>query len=149
MKQGQNEFRLQCAVSDYLRQFARLDVYWTALPFGEARPKRKNAKGEWYSPTGLRLQRMGVRNGAPDYFFIVAGVPIGLELKLATDKRFGTTKTYQTKEQKATEALWEKASGIYELAHGYDEAIAILERWGIVSPNEPNRSVASENRVAA
>ena len=119
---NQHEFRLQCAVADYLRRMALPGVYWTALPFGEKRSKA----------TAGRLKRAGVRAGAADFFLLFHGFPVMLELKLATDATLGTKKTYQNADQKATQADFEAAGGRYFLAHGYDEAIAILHRINYV-----------------
>ena len=122
---NQHEFRLQCAVADYLRRMALPGVYWTALPFGEKRSKA----------TAGRLKRAGVRAGAADFLIVKHGLAIMLELKLATDTARGIKKTYQNADQKATQADFEAAGGTYFLAHGYDEAIACLEERFIVRRN--------------
>jgi hypothetical protein len=36
------------------------------IPNGEAREKRLNKQGKWYSPSGVKLKRMGARAAMPD-----------------------------------------------------------------------------------
>lgn len=114
MKRDQAEFRLTCAVADLLRFRAMPGLYWSHLPMGEARFER----------TGARLKRMGTRAGAPDFLLLRCGMCIGLELK--------TLKGRQTETQKATQIDWEKAGGMYVLVHSYQEAVAFLERFGLI-----------------
>jgi hypothetical protein len=114
MKRDQPEFKLTVAVADLLRRTAMPGLYFTHLPFGEARSEK----------TGARLKRMGTRAGAPDFLLLRCGMCIGLELK--------TEKGRQTETQKATQADWEKAGGHYVLVHSYQEAVSFLERFGLI-----------------
>jgi hypothetical protein len=52
-----------------------LDPRWqfTHIPHGEAREHRISAKGKRYSPTGQRLQRLGVVAGLPHLQFAGPG----------------------------------------------------------------------------
>jgi hypothetical protein len=108
------------AIADLLRARARPDVFWTHLPMGEKRTPE----------TGARLKRMGVRAGCADFLLFRAaptgstGWPFGLELK--------TEKGRQSDTQKATQALWERAGGKYELVRSYQEAVSFLETWGFL-----------------
>lgn len=114
---NQPEFRLTCVVADTLRLRGIEGLYWTHLPFGEARSER----------TGARLKRMGTRAGAPDFLMILRGKAIGLELKTATGR--------QTETQRETEALWTLSGGLYFVAKGYDAAIQFLEMVGAIKPD--------------
>jgi hypothetical protein len=126
---NQPEFRLTCVVADLLRFRARPDVYWTHLPFGEARSER----------TGARLKRMGTRPGAGDFLILAPStVPIMLELK--------TEKGRQSDTQKATQRDWEAAGGKYFVAHGYQMAHDFLEIWGVL---KPDRSIVRPKEAAA
>lgn len=64
------EYQLQCAIAEYLEFALPNDVWWTAIPHGEYRPKA----------TAGRLKRSGVKPGAPD-FMIVADPMIFIEAK--------------------------------------------------------------------
>lgn len=124
MKRGQAEFRLQVAIADLLRWRAMPGLFWTAVPNGEARPKVKNARGEWYSPTGERLRRAGLRPGNPDLLLIWKGKAIGLELKAEGGRA--------TESQRQTEADWTTAGGLYAICKGYDETVAFLDMIGVL-----------------
>lgn len=115
MKRASPEYQLQCAVVDHLRLRAKPKVYWTAIPMGEKRD----------TVTGARIKRMGGRAGAPDLFFIVDGVPYGLELKAGSKAR-------STAAQIATADDWRAAGGVYRVAHDIDEVLAILSGWKIL-----------------
>lgn len=114
MGRDQPEFRLTCVVADLLRLCAKPGLYFTHLPFGEARSER----------TGARLKRMGTRPGAPDFLLLWKGRAIGLELK--------TEKGRQTETQRQTEKEWKAAGGDYILAHGYEEALEALAEAGVI-----------------
>lgn len=122
-KRTQPEFRLTCAVADLLRFTAKPGVYFTHLPFGEARSER----------TGARLKRMGTRPGAGDFLILVDGRAVMLELKVGKGR--------QNENQRDTERDWTVAKGLYVVCRGYDEARAFLE---MIEAIHPDRS-----RVAA
>ena len=127
MKQGQPEFELQCVIADLLRWGAYPGIYWTAIPNGEDRPRKKNSRGNWYSPTGQRLQRMGVKPGVADLIFLVRGKAVALELKADKTK-------YQSPEQKAFQKEWEEAGGDYYVKKTYEDAVELLEFLRIIKP---------------
>lgn len=126
-KSSQPEFRLQVALADRIRRLKMPDVFWTAIPNGEDRPKAQDRHGNWYSPTGQRLERAGLRPGNPDLFFIVRGRPIGLELKAGNGA--------QSEDQEAVQTDWTLSGGLYHLARTYDEAVAFLEMVGVLKPD--------------
>ena len=122
---NQPEFRLTCVVADLLRLQGRPGLYFTHLPFGEARSER----------TGARLKRMGTRPGAPDFLLIWKGRPIGLELKIKGGR--------QTETQRDTEADWTLAGGLYRVCKGYDETVDFLDEIGVLRPDRSVRRAAA------
>ena len=73
MKRSQAEFRLSCAVTDYLACALPVDVPYTHFPAGEYRT----------AATGARLKRMGLKPGWPDYLIQWRGRLVCIELKAA------------------------------------------------------------------
>ena len=69
---AQSEFRLHCAVADYLARALPARVLWWHTANGENRS----------AITGARLKRMGVKRGMPDLFVYFDGQLIGIELKV-------------------------------------------------------------------
>ena len=125
------EFRLTCAVADLLKFTAKPNVYWTHLPFGEARSPR----------TGGRLKRMGTRPGAGDFLLLLNGRAVMLELK--------TPKGRQSDTQRATERDWTVAQGLYFLARTFRAARAFLEMIEAIRPDRSlTRSQPSEEARA-
>lgn len=122
----QAEFRLTCVIADVLRLRGRPGLYWTHLPFGEARSER----------TGARLKRMGTRAGAPDFLLIWKGRPIGLELKAEHGR--------QTDTQRDTETDWALAGGLYRCTKGYQATIDFLEMIDVLKPDRSSVSRPSE-----
>ena len=117
MARNEREFRLTVVIADVLRFRGMPDMYWSHLPFGEARSER----------TGARLKRMGTRPGAPDFLLIRNGRCIGLELKEKGGR--------QSDNQRATESAWTLAGGLYRCCKGYDETVAFLEMVGLLRPD--------------
>ena len=107
------EYQIQKALCEYLKLAARRDVFWCAIPNGEARS----------TITGARLKATGTRAGAPDMLFIVDGAIIGLELKAAKGRLSAA--------QKEASALWAKAGGDYVVAWGIDDALSLLVARGV------------------
>lgn len=128
MSRDHAEFRLTCVIADVLRLRSVPGLYWTHLPFGEARSER----------TGARLKRMGTRAGAPDFLLIWKGRAIGLELKAEGGR--------QTQTQRDTELEWTLAGGLYACTKGYEATIAFLEMLQVLTPD---RSVSRPTRDAA
>ena len=110
------EFRTQCALADLLRYSADKDWFYTAFPSGE---KRTEA-------TGARLKRMGVKAGVSDFIFISpAGQFHGLEIKRGKLGRLSAA-------QESFAAWCDRHGVAYRVARDYDEAVAILVRWGVL-----------------
>jgi hypothetical protein len=109
------EFRTCCALADTLRRFAEPGWRWTHFPAGEYRRPE----------TGERLARMGLKKGWPDYQFLSpTGVTFYLELK-----RKGNALTAEQDEfRRVAEPL-----NIWGVARSYEQAIAILQQWGVLS----------------
>ena len=116
-KRNQAEFRLTCLIADTLRLRGMPGLYFTHLPFGEARSER----------TGARLKRMGTRAGAPDFLLIWKGKAIGLELKAEGGR--------QTETQRDTETDWMLAGGLYACTKGYQATIDFLDMLGVLRPD--------------
>jgi hypothetical protein len=127
MARDHAERRLTIAVADLLRFRAKPNVYFTHLPFGEARSER----------TGALLKRQGTRAGAPDFLVISEGRALGLELK--------TEKGRQSPSQRETQADWDAAGGKYFVAYGYQMAVDFLEIWGVL---RPDRSIIRNTEAA-
>lgn len=74
MSRSQAEFRLTCAVADFLRRAMPDVLAWSHFPAGEKRS----------AVTGARLKRMGTQPGWPDFLINLPGGRIGyIELKSA------------------------------------------------------------------
>lgn len=108
-----SEFELQMAVIGHLKLLATRGTIYFHVPNGEKRDKR----------TAAKLKAMGVLPGVADLLVLVPGMPpAGLELKAP-----GRT---QSDDQKAFQAAWEAAGGLYAVADRIDEAVAALRDWG-------------------
>lgn len=125
MKRNDAEHRLQCSIVQILYLTARKDVEWFAVPNGSYRSKR----------TAARLKAEGVRAGQPDLVFIINGFTHGLELKVGKGR--------QSEAQRATELRWSKAQARYAVARGFDEAMAVLRKWGALSGQRPSMAEAA------
>lgn len=110
------EHRLQRAVAQHLVFRAAPGIYWSSIDHA-SRDKILNAE----------RKKRGVKAGLPDILIIADGAPYGLELKVGKGR--------QSNEQRATEAEWFRAGGVYAVAHGINQALAILEGWGIIKPD--------------
>jgi hypothetical protein len=77
------EFEIHCVIADIIRRWISSDWRYTHMPLGEERDHRINVKtGQRYSLSGLRLKRMGVTKGWPDFMFVGPGCQMfWLELK--------------------------------------------------------------------
>lgn len=109
------EFPVACMVADTLRRFANAHWVWSHFPAGEQRT----------AATGARLQRMGLKKGWSDYLLIS---PIG-RLHCLEMKRRGER---MTPEQQAFAHDMERAEVPHRVAQSYDEAIKILQSWGVL-----------------
>lgn len=133
-KHLQPEYRLQVAIADLLRRACRHGIFWTAIDHGEERTKVRLPSGKIICPAADRAARKGVRNGLPDLWFIsTGGRSMGLELKTANDKALGTRKGRVSADQENIGEEFKACGATYEVAYGWDEAIAFLVRHGIIS----------------
>jgi hypothetical protein len=109
------EFALHCALADLVTRWIMPGWMFTHIPLGEHRNKA----------TAVRLQRMGVKPGWPDFIFVGPQRRcFFLELK----RRGGS----QSDEQ-ANVALHVIRSGFdYLCTDNLDEAVAVLRDLGIV-----------------
>lgn len=131
MTRNNAEFRLTVAVADLLRFTAKPDVYWTHLPFGEARSER----------TGARLKRMGTVPGAADFLIVTGGRPVFLELK--------AEKGRQNEAQRATQDKFTVAGGLYHCAKGYAAAHDFLDMIGVLRVARDDRFAPRQPAEAA
>jgi hypothetical protein len=83
------EFFDHVALADICKRWINPHWKFTHLPLGEHREHRINPKtGKRYSPSGQRLQRMGVTTGWPDFIFVGPERSVfWLELKRRTKGR--------------------------------------------------------------
>jgi hypothetical protein len=109
------EIDVQKAVLAHLDARAVHGVVWFHVPNGEYRPKA----------TARRLAEMGVKAGVPDLVLVHDGVPMFLELKRRRGGRASDA-------QNMMHAALTVAGARVETALGLDEAIAVLERWGVL-----------------
>lgn len=108
------EDSIQRAVADLLSCAAARGVAWTHMPAGELR-----AKG-----VGGKLKGFGAQAGWPDVLLVKDGRFFGLELK--------APKGRVSPAQMAAHAALIAAGAEITVAYGLDDAIAVLERWGML-----------------
>jgi hypothetical protein len=110
------ERSIHIMVADTLRRCCNKTKWkWTHIPLGEYRDPK----------TAGLLERMGVNAGWPDFIFVAwTGHIYFLELK--------SEKAILSGPQRAFFAVMRQWQIECEVARGYDEAIAILGRWGVV-----------------
>jgi hypothetical protein len=116
------EDRIQSAVCLHLRWRGVPGVVWFAVPNGGYRTAAE----------AHVLKATGVRAGASDLILLHAGKAFALELK--TDKGRATNAQIQFIDD------WRAAGGEAYLAHGLNEALAVLEEWGLLRRNASNRA---------
>lgn len=84
----------------------------------------------------VNLKRQGVRAGVPDIIIIYGGKAHGLELKSKTGKLSDS--------QKVTFPLMRDAGMRIEVAHDFNEAIALIGEMGIPIKTNDNRYAVSD-----
>jgi hypothetical protein len=108
------EQAIQKAICQHLTMRGHRDLYWWHHPGGGVR-----------SPIEAAIFRsIGAKPGLPDIFLLHRGHLFGLELK-AKGGRLSPT-------QATAHVLLRQAGATVEVATGLDEALAILERWGLL-----------------
>jgi hypothetical protein len=112
-----DENTIQQNVVQMLAAYGKPDVLWFAVPNGEARTQA----------IGAKLKRQGVRAGAADLMFVIAGHVHGVELK--------TEKNGPKPNQIAFKLDLERAGGTYHLCHGLAATVDCLKSIGAFQPN--------------
>lgn len=108
---------LQMALVEHLQLRAKPGVVFYMIP-----------NGLWTSKMqGARAKKMGLRRGASDMGFIIppAGLAAMLELK---------AEGMPSDEQQQFGEDVEAAGGLFAVAWGIDQALAILVAWGAIHP---------------
>lgn len=120
-----SEFAVHCAIADTLRRWIEPGWIWFHCPNGGARTKRQNPKtGQWYSPEGGRLERMGARPGVSDFLLVA---PYMAQLHALELKREGEK---PTKAQIQFGDDVTASGGEFAWVDNYKAAIAQLQDWG-------------------
>ena len=115
MGSGMTEEAIHRAVVRHLEYRAALGVAWFHVPNGGGRSRAE---------AGV-LKAMGTRSGVPDILAFSGGRCFGLELKRDVGGRLSPAQL------EMHERL--RAAGVeVAVAHGIDEAIVTLTRWGII-----------------
>jgi len=112
MKRGEDQ--IQRAILEHLALRAIRDAFWFHVP-----------NGGWRSPIEASVFKgIGVKAGVPDLILIAGGKCHGLELK--------TEQGRLTPTQRTTQALLAAAGAEVATAHGLDQALEQLNRWGLL-----------------
>ena len=109
------EDAIQIAIANHLRARAKPGVVWWHCPNGGRRSIRE----------AVRFKKMGVRAGVSDIIAYHNREAFALELK--------APKGRPTVEQLEFQADFRAAGGHAVVAQGQDEALAILEAWGLLN----------------
>jgi hypothetical protein len=95
----------------------------------------------WHHPAGGKrspveaavMVGLGTKRGLPDLLFLHQGKLFGLELKAAGHGRVTSIQSQVHEEMRA-------AGATIEVAFGIDQALAVLEGWGLLKRNVANQS---------
>lgn len=109
-----SEAQDQAALIQHLELRHRPGVWWCAVPNGGSRNVIEAAK----------LKGQGVVAGAPDLIVCIDGRMVGLEMKRSKGGRLSPA-------QIAQKERIEAAGGLWFVAHGLDEALAILSSLNV------------------
>lgn len=114
-RQLASEHNLQAGLMQYLKLHSRTDVFYFAIP--------NAAKRSWRVATAMKAE--GLTAGIADIcIMFLGGKAAWLELKIGNEK--------QSDEQIAFEYVCETLGHPYAVARTFDEATAILRRWGVL-----------------
>jgi hypothetical protein len=111
------EFETQCMVADLLNRWKTPGWFASHIGHGERRELK----------AAQRLKRGGLKPGLPDFILVGPSKTCGfyfLELKKKPNRL--------TPEQKIFCDIARSANGQFAVAYGFDEAVAVLKRWGAV-----------------
>jgi len=109
------EFRLASQVAALLELFCKSEWRYSHLPMGEKRD----------AATARKLQLMGVTRGWPDYIFVAPGKVCFLELK---SPHGGV----RSKDQSDIAGHLIACGCGYGLTNNLDDAVAMLQAWGVL-----------------
>ena len=125
------EFASHVFLADVIRRWIMPHWKFTHLPLGEERDHRINPKtGKRWSPTGQRLQRMGLNPGWPDFIFVGPNRSVfWLELK-----RQGSGGRL-SEDQIEVGAHLVACGFAYLCTNSVDDAIAEMKALGILRSN--------------
>lgn len=110
-----SELQIHIAVVQHLKYRARKGVCFFHAANGERREARDAAK----------LKAMGVTPGIPDLMIVADGKTYGLELK--------TSRGRLSPAQKGMLDVLNAAGAYTAVAYGIDQALAILQAWGLLA----------------
>jgi hypothetical protein len=113
-RRRQPEAEIQRSLVAHLQWRAARDCYWFAVPNGGARRPIEAAI----------MKGLGVRAGTPDLILIRQGRAHGLEIKAKQGR--------VSDPQRACHAEMTAAGATVAVATGIDEAIEVLEGWGLL-----------------
>jgi hypothetical protein len=110
-----SELQIHIAVVQHLKYRARKGIVWWHTP-----SEGKRTKGE-----AAKQKALGFIAGIPDLIIIADGKTYGLELK--------TSRGRLSPEQKGMLAVLNAAGAFASVAYGLDQAISILQAWGLLA----------------
>ena len=114
MRYGPSERLIQNAVVEHLAWRGIPGMFWTHFPAGGLRNR----------VVAAQLKGAGTKAGVPDILLLADGRLYGLELKADRGKL--------SPDQVATHTAMREAGAIIGTAFGLDEALALLETWGLL-----------------
>jgi hypothetical protein len=114
MARNRPEQQIQRSVVQHLEWRARRGVWWTHIPLGGLRSKIEAAI----------LKAQGTTRGTPDLLIVASGRAHFLELKAPGGRL--------TDVQRACHDALRRAGAEIATAFGLDEALAQLQRWGLL-----------------
>jgi hypothetical protein len=108
-----DEWSIQATIVEHLHARAAKGVFW----FHAAQNPRSAIHG-------AMLKAIGLRAGVPDIVCIREGQAYGLEIKTETGRLSAA--------QRIAHAEMTAAGAEVAVAHGIDEALAVLQQWGLL-----------------
>ena len=104
-------------------------VLWHHTPNEGARRRVQNKSGQWFSPEGNRLKKLGVKSGTPDCLIFESVQTFkGIAIELKRQK--GARSKVSPEQQEWLDRL-SKRGWLALACYGADEAIALLKQVGV------------------